>query len=113
MTEQVGERKILYSPGYGAGWVSWNGGSTKDVELYMLTYEPIIKAIEDGTFDHNPDGPLCNQLKAECLKLFGANYICTLGARDLTVATVHGRVRITEYDGAESYDEEDTYEGWL
>ena len=40
-------RKILYSPAYGSGWVSWHGGS--DIEKrFMLEYPPFVKAIESS-----------------------------------------------------------------
>lgn len=39
--------KILFSPGYGAGWVSWAPRSAPDAFLvWMLTYEPLIEALE-------------------------------------------------------------------
>jgi hypothetical protein len=39
-------RKVLYSPGFGAGWVSWHRG-TREEQLFMLEYKPFIAAIED------------------------------------------------------------------
>ena len=109
--------KILYSPGYGAGWTTWNSGP---VARKMLTYQPIIDFIEGGgKFDRaKPSAtdqdlhPLLQQLAKECLDEFGEAYVCMLGASDLRVVDVSGRVRIEEYDGSESYVTSDT-DGWF
>ena len=38
-------RKILYSPGWGAGWSTWNSSiPTK----FICEYQPIIEALEKG-----------------------------------------------------------------
>jgi hypothetical protein len=37
-------RRILYSPGYGAGWTSWHGGPTVQ-RKFMLEYKPIVDAV--------------------------------------------------------------------
>lgn len=104
-------RKILYSPGYGAGWSSWNSG---DVSKYMLTYQPIIEFLENGgkfkdedcnAFKEHNYHPLIKQLIKECKEKFGVNYVCISGARDLKVAIVYGSVRIKDRDGYESYEE--------
>jgi hypothetical protein len=96
-SEQEAPRKILYSPGFGAGWSSWNSG---EVAKFMLTYQPIIDHIETGK------GPvpesLLEQLQADCKEKFGAEYVCVLGAEQLAVWTGHGPVKIDEYDGHES-----------
>lgn len=39
-------RKILYSPGHGAGWSSWFGGPAEQ-RLFMLTYPGLIDAVEN------------------------------------------------------------------
>lgn len=99
-------RKILYSPGYGAGWVTWN-----DAELseFLLTYQPIIDFLEAGgeftdeDTDYETTHPLLKQLQADCLEKFGKDCICVLGADQLKVAEVSGPVRIEEEDGNESY----------
>ncbi len=115
-------RKILYSPGFGAGWTTWNSG---EVAKYMVDYKPIIDFIEaGGSFkDEETKGitdntleevhPLLRQLYTDCKEKFGSDYVCTLGADDLRVATVNGRVRIHEYDGSERLEEEDSYDGWM
>lgn len=48
-------RKILYSPGYGAGWSTW-GGDTPEQKKFMLEYKPFIEALEcEGDDAYQPD----------------------------------------------------------
>jgi hypothetical protein len=78
----------------------------------MLEYAPIIEALERGekvTEAH----PAVLQLEKDCLEKFNEDYVCVLGAENLRVAEVAGRVRLHEYDGAESFEEEGCFEGWL
>jgi hypothetical protein len=113
-------RKILYSPGWGAGWSSWNEG---EVAKFMLEYQPIIEFLEGGgEFKREECGglgsedqvhPLLKQMCAEISEKFGDGHICLLGARDLRVAEVNGLVRIKEYDGNESYVVQGQDEGWM
>jgi hypothetical protein len=109
-------RKILYSPGYGAGWSTWNSG---EVARFMLVYQPIIDFIEGGNSFTNDDTdektihPLLKQLQDECREKFGKEYVCMLGADDLEIFTTNKRVRISEYDGFESIEEEGEFEEWL
>jgi hypothetical protein len=104
------ERKILYSP-FGAGWSTWNNGN-KEVAAYMLTYQPIIEALEKGEKLHNTH-PLVLQLQQECAEKFNTTHIWVLSADRLKVATVKGRVRLFEYDGSESFEEEDSFTDWM
>jgi len=99
-------KKILVSPGFGAGWSTWNSG---DVAKYMLTYKPIIDYLESGgrfpdiTHIKEKDmPPLLKQLQLECKEKFGEDYVCVLGADDLVVKKVKGKFIINEYDGCES-----------
>lgn len=124
-------RKILYSPGFGAGWSTWASG---DIAKFMLTYEPLIKAIERGdnvaqgnishvcgfAFDGNTYllgnldelHPATAQFVRDCLDKFGE--IPYLGGiRDLTVGIGAGPVRVEEYDGSESLHWNDDDEEWL
>jgi hypothetical protein len=103
-------RKILYSPGFGAGFVSWASGS-KELKQWMLTYKPFIDALEQGK---EITSEMEDAFQAEAKERFGEDSIYMGGVRDLTVATVTGRVQITEYDGSESYVEEGSdSETWL
>ncbi len=122
-------RKILYSPGYGAGWSSWAEG---DIAKLMLTYQPIIDAVEAGEelwsggyfvdliltagtaqkvrlhvdTDKAKDAhPALVEFVSDCIEQFNETPYLG-GVRDLKVASVNGRVRIDEYDGFESITEE-------
>ncbi len=91
-------RKILYSPGWGAGWTTWEPDPR--VKALMLTYAPIVEALERGdkvTEQH----PAVQQLLADVAAI-GANAPYLGGLRDLTFREVSGPVRITEHDGNES-----------
>jgi len=104
-------RKILYSPGFGAGWTTWNSGA---VARYMLDYKPIIEFLEaGGRFSEKCEHPLLDQLQAECKEKFGEGYVCVLGADDLRVKEVSGPVRIHEYDGSESVEEQGAFDDWM
>lgn len=118
-------REILYSPGYGAGWTTWE--SDPKIRAFMLTYAPIIAFLKSGgSFDRAvcdisykgtaPNltklHPILRQFAEECQSRFGSiPYLG--GARDLTIATVSGPVYIDEYDGYESYEEPDSPKEWL
>lgn len=103
--------KILISPGFGAGWSTWAGD---EVANYVLTYRPIIEAIERGE-KIDEDGPYIKQLQKDLDRdlahLIDPNekneedrhvYFYPGGARDLTVREVQGAFKINEYDGSES-----------
>lgn len=122
------ERKILYSPSYGAGWTSWE--SDPDIKRFMLTYQPIIDYLEAGNDFKNcdlykikyppslPQHPLNPEILPHCLQQFIAeciekfNKVPTLGgARDLKVETVEGLVKIDDHDGYENI--EHCYDDWI
>jgi hypothetical protein len=105
------ERKILYSPSYGAGWSTWNM-SYKEVAKYMLTYQPIIEALERGEQLHEKH-PLVVQLQQECFTKFNVSHVCILATGELKVATVKGHVRLFEYDGSEYFEEEGSFTDWM
>jgi hypothetical protein len=111
-------KKILLSPGWGAGWSTWN---PDEVAKFMLTYQPIIDFIEaGGSFKRNETSdlhgdhlhPLLMELADEVKAAFGKDYVCVLGAIDLEVVSVDGPFKITEYDGNESiqYRDEEQWE---
>jgi hypothetical protein len=126
----MSERKILYSPNFGAGWVTWNTELPAEAQQFMLTYAPIVEAVERGE-SITPDGhwsvddggkqafnddgihPLLAQLGEELHSRFGVTSACFLGADGLRVATVSGPVRLNEYDGSESFEEQGEFQGWL
>ncbi len=95
-------RKVLYSPGFGAGWASWNDDRMADA---MLFDRDLIAAVESRAplgDEDDPTTPL-GAFAARMAELFGADeHVCLLGARDLRVAEVYGPFRVDEYDGSES-----------
>lgn len=113
-------KKILYSPGYGAGWSTWNSGPSAK---FMMTYKPIIEYLEKGGkfsredcrgegTNNGPTHPLLKRLQKECKENFGVDYVCVLGADDLRVGQVSGPFRIKEYDGFESIEHRDDVD-WI
>jgi hypothetical protein len=122
-------RKILYSPGYGAGWTSWM--TDKNIAKFALEYKPLIDALEsmideDGYIDgelipedlydieKNLDKchPAVKQFCDECQEKFGK--IPYLGGlRDLCIyeADDDSLVKIKCFDGSESV--EICYDDWM
>lgn len=102
-------RKILYSPGFGAGWTTWHSGSAEEIQ-FMLEYQPFIERLESG-------GKIDQKLEEQFINDFEEKFQTpapyTGGLRNLQVATVSRRVRIHEYDGSESYEEEGEFSGWV
>jgi hypothetical protein len=91
-------RKILYSPGFGAGWSSWISAPPK----FVCEYQPIIDAIERGE-DLSPSHPAVVQFADECKERYGTDPYLG-GLEDLRIHAVDDgvMVRIDEYDGSES-----------
>lgn len=96
-----GKVAVLYSPGYGAGWYSWN----PDYEQ-LLFHPKLVQLVEQNKK---------NEITEELIEdLMGNKYIYIGGLRDLTIKWLNeGTIfRIDEYDGHESIvtrDEDD----WL
>lgn len=105
-------RKILYSPGYGAGWVSWHYG-TREENMFMLEYQPFIEALERG----EPIGDaLIEKFRADWSARFPKSeppYVGGLCTLKVLSVPDGARVRISEYDGNESVAVEGSDEGWL
>lgn len=114
-------RKFLYSPGYGAGWSTWN---SDPVAKFMTFYEPIIEHIESGGKFEVPISfgnkkkeelhPLLEQLQRDCKEKFNEDYVCILGADQLRVGQCEDddQIQITEYDGSERYQLRSSDHGW-
>ena len=103
-------RKVLISPGYGAGWTTWE--SSRAIRKFMFEYAPIIDFLEKGgKFSRNdcedlPLHPILKKFSDECMEKFGdAPYLG--GAIGLVVRTVDGQVKIDEYDGYERIGDSD------
>jgi hypothetical protein len=105
-------RDILYSPGFGAGWTTWHYGS-QEAKRFMLTYEPFVAALKRGEklteppHDWQEKNLPLDTVVAQFVDDFKAKFPNESlpymgGLRDLETMTVHGEVKIEEYDGSES-----------
>lgn len=87
-----GNVAVLFSPGYGAGWSTWN------TDYKQLIFHPkVVEMVENGRQNEIDD-----EWVKENLGITG--YICTLGASQLRIQWLpEGSLfRIDEYDGCES-----------
>ena len=92
MTEYV---KILFSPGYGSGWYSWN---TQYPEL--MRDERVIQWIEDGQ-DPDERAELVSYLETKYPEMYiGSN----LDELEIALIPKGTLFRIKEYDGSESLE---------
>ena len=88
-----GKVAILYSPGFGAGWYSWN---TDHKEL--IFHPKLVELVEAGREE---------EIDEEFVKdLLGIEHIYTGGARDLEIIWLDEGTAFTisEYDGSESVE---------
>lgn len=86
-----GKVAVLVSPGFGAGWSTWNG-------IKELIFHPeIVKLVEQERYEEITE-EFCQEL------LNTDDYICVLGVNDLTIAWLDEGTHfiINEYDGYES-----------
>jgi hypothetical protein len=114
-------KKILVSPGYGAGWASWNTYPA-GLGKFVAEYQPVIDYLEAGnSFERCRDNDdyiakydVLSQLTLDAHEKFKTDYVCLLGAYDLTVVNIPdgSRYRIDEYDGSESYLLQDSEDWW-
>lgn len=103
-------RKVLYSPGYGAGWSSW-GAQGADQTRFMCEYGPFIEFLEAGgkfgegdTRGDFSNDPLVQKFLEEWKARFpgtGEPYLG--GLHDLSIREIGDgeKYRIHEYDGSE------------
>lgn len=86
-----GKVAVLVSPGFGAGWSSWSSG---EIAEHLLFDTRIIEAFQNG-------GGEAAAAKVE--ELWPGEYICTLGAPDLSLEWVDegSLFYLHEYDGNE------------
>lgn len=84
-----GKVAVLYSPGFGAGWFSWNSDCPQ-----CLFHPKIVEWVEGGKRDELSD----------LEKLFGTGYFYAGGASDLEIEwlPIGTPFKIDEYDGCES-----------
>ena len=93
-------KKILFSPGYGAGWSTW---ADPDYRELVLTWAPLIRAVEAGetiTANHPAVISLVDQVP---------NFH-TGGCGRLKVVTITKPCRIAEYDGYETVEYLDEFD---
>jgi hypothetical protein len=96
--QENGKVGVVYSPGFGAGWYTWN------TEYPEIVFDPtIVKYVETERWD---------ELKVYVELKYPEIY--TGGIRDLTVEwiPVGAQFKVTEYDGSESIEYRDS-EDWL
>lgn len=91
-----GKVAVLVSPGFGAGWSTWN-------DREELLYHPeIVRLVEE-----NRQGEITEEFVQKLLNT--KDYICVFGAADLQVVWLDEgtRFRVDEYDGAECIEIEE------
>lgn len=88
-----GQVAVLYSPGYGAGWYTWN---TDHPEL--MFHPQLVEWAEKGL-------PEYIDLEEWCEQELGTDYVFTGGWPCTIVWLPEGTIfRINEYDGSESIE---------
>lgn len=92
--------KILVSPGYGAGWSTWNYDGEEAVK-FMLTYEPLIDAVENNVSKKEFTKTL-EEFEKEYQEKFKTDHVYIRGAYELIIEEVDGPFLVEEYDGYES-----------
>jgi hypothetical protein len=100
---RVGTRKVLVSPEFGAGWMTWQ--DTAYAEDFLFDAE-LIAAVERGDDlggEDQPGTPLALFVERLVAKHGeDARHVYLGGARDLEVKEVEGVFIVEEYDGSES-----------
>ena len=93
-----GKTAVLYSPGYGAGWSTWNGDEWR--ALLTMHREIVERVMAD---DREGAAKTAERLIREATGK-PDEYVCVLGADNLKIEwVVEGtRFEIEEYDGSES-----------
>lgn len=99
-------RKLLYSPGFGAGWTTWHHGSKEEM-MFMLTYQPFIDILENKKEIKEKDE---EKFEEDWKEKFPESYPpYTGGVCNLTIYYCEDDVliKIREYDGSESVEEKE------
>lgn len=120
-------KKILVSPGYGAGWASWNTYPA-GLGKFVAEYQPIIEFLEaaEDFDDLKRRQAILQDENSDIIKQFLADLQAHTGesddefsfylggARDLTVMEIDEGVpyRIEEYDGSEYVITQDSQDWW-
>ena len=88
-----GQVAVLYSPGFGAGWYSWNS------EKELLFHPKLVEMVEN-----NKQKEITEEFCKDLLNT--DDYICVLGAEGLQIEWLDEGTAfiINEYDGSESIE---------
>lgn len=98
---------VIYSPGFGAGWYTWNQSRFADLDgANALLFDPIlvdlVKQKQQCKFDSDDAEIITNKIVARAEELCPDGYFG--GAEDLVVewVPIGTEFQIDEYDGNES-----------
>lgn len=99
-------KKVIYSPGFGAGWSTWNDEEKRN----FLALDPVLAEMAEA-------GATSDEAEAYIKKSLGLDnddYICMLGWEGIkTLEIPSGTLfMINEYDGSESIQLQ-TGDEWL
>ena len=93
-------KKVLISPGYGAGWSTWYGGND-EARKAMLQWPPLVEAAERGDTIDEKHPAVQSMVEHFTEKGWQIPYMGSCLAQ-LSVVEVNGPFCIEEYDGWES-----------
>ena len=84
-----GKVAVLYSPGFGAGWSTWN------YEIPELLFDPVIVGmVEDGTSFET--------IEAYCTAKYSTGYFGGVADLEVVLVKTGSDFIIHEYDGSET-----------
>jgi hypothetical protein len=106
-TTPEGMVKFLFSPGFGAGWSSW-----EDNPEFLIFDKGLIELVEKH-IELEPTGSNEEAIEAY-LKSKGFDYVYLGGLDQLCVCEIPigTEIKIEEYDGSESYTTRKQDTGW-
>ena len=106
-----GKVAVLYSPGFGSGWYTWNTlRGDDDEQCIQLIFDPVLVELVEKRNGDNYD-EITDAIKKRGEEILPEGYFggaCDLEIKWLPVGT---KFRIEEYDGSESITT--TEELWL
>jgi hypothetical protein len=99
MTKCVRDGKVavLYSPGFGAGWSTWNDDEYRE---FLLHDEKLVELVENKQQD---------KIEEYVKSVYPGEHVCVLGADQLRVVWIYPGTQflISDYDGSESIQYKD------
>jgi len=91
--------KVLISPGFGAGWSTWNYG------IPELLFDPVIVSmVEDGTSFET--------IEAYCIAKYPSGYFGGIADLEVRLIKTGTEFIVHEYDGSESIQVKDEFK-WV